>query len=245
MKAILICAALALSGVSTAALAQEGEIVVTSQRRASAFEDLSIPHVYLKRRADFAIVSLEVRSDTRDFTARRDEIREALRDLQSRARAEITLALVDDEAGIVRPFSMGAAEELIRADRRPDTSLLTIRLRTPVSANDTLEQIHRRIEAFVTSAPKPGRVEMETGDTELTLVNPEQYRARHHCRRAGDSRGAWRGLRRAAWRPGKPSRVASHRRFRIDVVLPVRAERCPLASVGIPRRSFSRCGEGG
>lgn len=175
MRSIFVAAALTICAVSPA-LAQEDEIVVTGTRL-NAFAGYAIPHIFLKRRADFAIVELEVRSDTRDFSARREEMRQALRNLQNRAGGGISLALVDDDAGIVRPFTMAAAEELIRGDRRPDTSVLTIRLRTPVGADDNLEGIHRRIEQFVEAAPKPGRVEMETGGTELTLLNPEQYRA--------------------------------------------------------------------
>lgn len=172
---IVFASAVLAVGDVTSALAQE--IVVTASRYRSAFGELPIPHVSQKRRADFAISELEVRSDTRDFTERRNEMREALRGLEARARSgQVTLALTDDGAGLVRPFSMGAAEELIVADRRPDTSLVTIRLRTPVAAEDTLESLHGRIERFVAGAAKPGRVEMEAGDTELTLVNPEQYR---------------------------------------------------------------------
>lgn len=167
----------AVIAVASPAWAQDDEIVVTAQRRLSAFEALATPHVYMKRRADFVIVSLEVRSDTRDFNPRRDEMRQGLRNLEARANGSaISLAIVDDDAGIVRPFSMAAAEELVRADRRPDTSVVTIRLRTQVSANDTLDAINARIERFVEATPKPGRVEMETGAVGLTLVNPEQYR---------------------------------------------------------------------
>lgn len=174
MRAALLCAAVLAASAVAPAFAQDEEIVVTGSRL-SAYEDDRVPAVYLKRRADFVIISLEVRSDTRDFSQRREEIRAALRNLQARAGV-VTLALVDDDVGIVREFTMGAAEELIRADRRPDSSLVTIRLRTPVGPEDSLERINQRIDAFVAGTPKPGRVEMETGGSELTLVNPEQYR---------------------------------------------------------------------
>jgi hypothetical protein len=152
------------------------EIIVTGARM-ERYESLQIPNVFMTRRADNAIFSLVVRSDTRDLSQRTGELREALRGLQSRARnGAVSLALVDEDVGIVRDFTMAGAEELIRADRRPDTSMLTIRVRTPVGENDSLDDITQRIESFVENAPKPGRVEMETGDMELTLVSPQQYR---------------------------------------------------------------------
>ncbi len=159
--------------------AQEGqdEIIVTAQMRTSVYEAFLVPHVTMKRRADFVIVELEVSSDTRDASNRFDEMRQALRSLDARARGgPVTLALTDDEVGVVRPFTMGAAEELFRADRRVDTSVVTIRLRTPVGGADTLETINARMARFVEAAAKPGRVEMALGDAELTLIDPEQYR---------------------------------------------------------------------
>jgi|CXWL01.1.fsa_nt_gi hypothetical protein len=159
-----------------AAFAQEDEIIVTGSRLAR-FEGFQVPQIFMVRRADFALVTLEVRSDTRDLSQRRGEMREALRGLHARANAgQVSLALVDESVGIVREFTVASAEELIRADRRPDTSVLAIRLRTPVAPNDTLDTINRRVSTFVAAAPKPGRIEMESGDIQLSLVNPQQYR---------------------------------------------------------------------
>jgi hypothetical protein len=171
-----LAAALLTSASAHAQDSAVDEIVVTGVR-AGGYENYQIPHVFMKRRADFAIIELEVRCDTRDLSQRREEMRQALRGLEQRARpGAVTLALVDEDVGLVREFSLAAAEELIKADRRPDSSMLSIMLRTPVGAADTLDTIHARIERFAEAAPKPGRVEMETGDTQLTLVNPEQYR---------------------------------------------------------------------
>lgn len=103
---------------------------------------------------------------------------EALRRLEAGARrAGMTLALVDDDIGVVRRFSLQGAQQLMRPGGRSDTSALTIRLRTAVTAADTLESIHERVDRFVSGMPKPGRVEMSLGDTDLTMVNLEQYRA--------------------------------------------------------------------
>lgn len=174
---ILALTALAVLANADAAWAQDEEIVVTASRRAESYEQLVPPTASIKRRADFAVVGLEIRNDTRDQSQRLGEMREALRGLQNRARpGAVTLAIVDDDVGIVRPFSLTAAEELIRADRRADTSIISIRLRTPISESDTLESVQQRVEAFVNQAPKPGRTEMEIGESQLTMVGVDRYR---------------------------------------------------------------------
>lgn len=180
-------AALVCAGAAPA-MAQEEAIIVTGTR-IEAFESFQMPHIHMERRADSVIVELSVRSDTRDLSQRTGEMRDALRGLQSRAQnGAVALAIADDEAGIVRAFSMAAAEELIRGDHRPDTSFISIQLRTPVSADDTLEAVQARIERFVEAAAKPGRIEMETGEVNLVLNNPEQYRIPLVRDIAGDGR---------------------------------------------------------
>jgi hypothetical protein len=184
MMRFLFAAALTLV-IAAPAVAQNDsqEIVVTAQRLPGGYGqntpvEIVLPHIVMKHRADSVIVDLVVRSDTRDRSDRLNEIRQALRGLEARANgANVSLALVDEDQGIILPFTMAAAEELIVADNRPDTSMLTIHLKTPVSANDTLNSIHQRIDGFVAQAPKPGRVEMSTGETQLVLSDPEQYRA--------------------------------------------------------------------
>jgi hypothetical protein len=169
-----------LIAMSAPALAQDDEQIVVTGARIREYDPDELPHALLRHRADFIIMSLNVSCDTRDISQRRAEIRQALQSLQQRAHGgAVTLALTDDDAGVVREFTLAAADELIAADqsdRRPDTSHVVIQLRTPVAANDTLDAIHARINQFVAAAPKPGRVEMELGDSQLVLTNPEQYR---------------------------------------------------------------------
>jgi hypothetical protein len=153
------------------------EIVVTGSY-ARGYDDLAIPHVAVAKRADFAILRLTLRDDTRDLSERLGEMTGALANLDKAARAgAVTLALEDEDAGLVRAFSVAAAAEALQADKRPDSSRLDILLRTPVARADTLEAIHKRFSGFVAHVAKPGRVEMEPGALELTLVNPEGHRA--------------------------------------------------------------------
>lgn len=160
-----------------APVAAQTEIVVTGARY-DPYQELMPPHVTLMRRADYALVTLEVRSDTRDLSQRLSEMRNALAGLEGRARGgSVTLALIDGDTEQLRPFSVAAAQELIVNGQRPETSRVTISLRTPVAAGDTLDAIHDRFTRFVAAAPKPGRIEMETHGLDLTLVDPEQYRS--------------------------------------------------------------------
>lgn len=174
MKAGLIAFALTLAMMG-AAHAQEEEIVITASRY-SNYEEMTLPHVTLSKRADFVIVELTVTSDTRDLSQRMDELRQALRNLENRSKGPISLRLKDDDAGLVREFSLAAAMETLRGAGRPDTGQVEVLLRTAVSSTDTLEAIEKRISAFVQATPKPGRIELVEGDVELTLVDPEKHR---------------------------------------------------------------------
>lgn len=172
----LIFAAAVMAGLAAPAFAQEEEIVVTGSRLES-WERFPAPHAYITRRADFAVVEVEILDDTRDAAARVAEMLDAMRRLEASARrADMTLALVDDDIDIVRSFSLEGARQLMSAGGRADTSYLTIRIRTAVTADDTLESIHNRVARFIEEAPKPGRVEMRVGETDLTMVNLERYR---------------------------------------------------------------------
>ena len=179
VRAILLAAVIGWS-IAASAIAQDSgddeEIVVTGSRL-SYYSGIAVPHVFVTRRADFAVVEIELKNDTRDAGGRRSELVEALNRLQSgAARAHMTLALVDDDNGIVRPYSLAAAEQLMHAGVRADTTQLDLRVRTAVAAGDTLESIHDRVDHLVSDLPKPGRVEITVGNTDLTMVNLEQYR---------------------------------------------------------------------
>lgn len=180
-----IAALLLVFAAAPLAHAQDGEdeIVVTASRYRDRYEDFVVPHVALTRRADAAAMGLTISSDTRDAAARRNELNEALRGLARLGNSAVTLGILredsDEEEGRTRVvrFSVEAAMELLRQGSRPDTSQLTIILRTPISSDDTLESVEARLESFSAHAPKPGRVEYVTDDIELVLTNPPQYRA--------------------------------------------------------------------
>ena len=183
LRCWFVAAVLAVCAAAPA-FAQDAEeaVVVTGTRLArhdfEAIQAMPMPHVTLRKRADSVVVDLFVRNDTRDAGHRAAEMRQALRGLEARARTGgVTLALVDATSGIVRPFSMEIAERSIGNGGQPDTSMITIHLRTSVQGGDSLDTINERINAFVTTAPHPGRTEMTPGAVNLVLNNPEQYHA--------------------------------------------------------------------
>lgn len=177
LRQIALSALISLSFIPPALAQDEDMEIVVTGSRLESWHRFPAPHAYITRRADFAVIEVFIRNDTREQNAREAEILDALRRMETAAqRANMTLALVDDEIDIVRRFSLDGARQLMRPGGRADTSSLTVRLRTAVTADDTLESIHARAARFVENLPKPGRVEMSLGETDLTMVNLERYR---------------------------------------------------------------------
>ncbi len=201
LRTFIVSALLALAAV-TPSLAQDEEeaIVVTASRYRDRYEEFVVPHVALTRRADSAAMNLTISSDTRDAAARRNELSEALRGLARIGNSGVSLGIVqedgDEGQGRVRivRFSVEAALQLLRPGPRADTSQATIVLRTPIRAEDTLESVEARLDAFRLGAPRPGRVEYLSGDIELVLVNPPQYRAPVIAAITADANTITRGL---------------------------------------------------
>jgi hypothetical protein len=183
LRTIFIAAA-ALACVIAPASAQEGEIVVTAQRYANAYQSFTIPHISRIRRADFAVAEVVITSDTRDETQRNQELRQALQSLTRFANrdARISVALIDEEAeeagqSRIIAYTVEKAMESLRNAGRPDSSLVVVTVRTRVTADDTRDSIDERIDDFVADIPRPGRVEVNVGGGQLTLTDPRQYRA--------------------------------------------------------------------
>ena len=202
LRAFVLCAALALTTAAPAWAQDEEEyIVVTASRYRERYEDFATPHIAITRRADSAALSLTISSDTRDAATRRTELSEALRGVARLGNSAVTLGILQEDeedegegrTRIVR-FSVEAAMGLLRPGGRADTSQVTIILRTPVRAEDTLESVEERLEAFSEDAPTPGRIEYFTGDLELVLINPPQYRAPVIAAITADANTIVRGL---------------------------------------------------
>ncbi|MGE0741313.1 MAG: hypothetical protein AB7O98_08220 [Hyphomonadaceae bacterium] len=200
----IFIAATAIAICATPVAAQEqayDDIVVTASRYVDAYERFTIPHVALVRRADFAVQELTISSDTRDAGQRRQELQQALQSLSRFADrdARVSVALIEedeDESGPARVvrFTVEKALDSLLPGSRPDTSYVTISVRTRVSAEDTLDAVNERVAAFVRAIPRPGRVEVSRGEMQLSLTDPQQYRPQLIANIAADANAATAAL---------------------------------------------------
>jgi len=225
-----VCATGLLLLVATAAqpaFAQGDEIVVTASRYVERYENVQPPHVAITRRADFVVQSVGIESDTRDLGGRRTELAQILNELQSRSRnGAVSVALIEeseDDAGEtrVKPFTAALAQALIRNGGRPDTSGVSILLRTAIQPTDTLETVEARLDGFIRTLPKPGRVSLSSADVQLTITDPGQYRRpiiaaiATDAKQATDALGPGYGVRVS----GLESRIAWRRAGDLELML--------------------------
>ncbi len=174
-KGIAFAAGLAAVLFAANAWAQSEEIVVTGSRISE--NDATVPHVVLVKRADFLITRVRVTCDTRDKAQRNKEIRETLRAMIRGAKGpSIKLAVnVGDE--IVTDFDETQIDTIIVPDSRPDSSVAQIIVKTAVTQADSYADATDRIRTFIEKVPVSGRTEVvRSGDWDLTIVGPEQYR---------------------------------------------------------------------
>lgn len=177
-KLLIAAAALGLALSPLTALSQESgadEIVVTGSRL-SEYDGGRTPHVALKKRADNIIVTVKVTCDTRDAAQRKAELKATLQAmLKAAAAAGVEFATTEDE-DIVGAFDPSKIDGLIRPDARPDTSYVSLTLKTKILPADTYDSATGRIESLVKKTPKTGRSEiLLQGDWNLTLIGPQRY----------------------------------------------------------------------
>lgn len=161
------------------AFAQD-EIIVTASRQSADNEDYvsaAAPAVGLRRAADFAILSVQVTSDTRDEDGRVAEIFAMVKGAIDAAGAKgVELATGDF---VVEPLTSVNYRNLpTQPAGRPDTSKVEFLLKTRLSGTDGKAAI-QRINDFIKSVKPVGRAEIiATGSLTLSLVDPAQYRDR-------------------------------------------------------------------
>lgn len=172
---LTIMAILLLAGP---AMAQEYRFSANAERGYVGRTD-DLPNIQLKRRADNLVVSVRVVCDTRDAAQRRQEINETLRAMARAAGADAAIELSLDSSGNVIAFDESMVPNLsfFSDDGRPDTSAVTLVIKTPIAQTDTLQAASNRIRAFVTGAPRTGRSDLRImDDWEPTVISPDQYR---------------------------------------------------------------------
>ena len=181
MRAITLVffSALLLAAPSAAQAQREyaniNAIAVTATRA-----ETTLPAIFLERRGDFLLLSVRVENDTRDIAARLSEISATLEAMRTLAEAEpaIELSLVG-ENDLVRPLTQSNWRKGVHAGSRPDTSVTSVRVKTPIPADTaTSLALTDRLGAFVSSVEPVGRTELIPSDSiDVSIVDPHQYRS--------------------------------------------------------------------
>lgn len=172
-------AALAAIGAS-AGLAQQtdpsglGEIMVSANRGSVPFAQNDRPVVGLRRRADAAVMSLVITSDSRDEMTRKQEIHTLLLSAMDKAAAS-GLEVVWGNVQLMRVTRTNYKDLLLYGAGRSDTSQITVFVKGKLegSAEDTRKRIHN----FILALKGSGRATIGSpGTIALTVINPDQYR---------------------------------------------------------------------
>jgi hypothetical protein len=151
---------------------QVGELVVTGERR--AYEP---PHAVVFRRADNLAVEVEVDCDTRDQAQRLEEMKSTLRNMLATAAANGQIELGIEANDVVVPLKAEALDTILSPGKREDTTTTTIVVKTHVTEADSFEGASARVDQFILKTKVVGRAQVSrTGDWQLTLVTPRQYR---------------------------------------------------------------------
>lgn len=172
--------ALALSLTAAGASAQE--YLALRQQANFSVAPAENPHVVVAFRADNFVRTAVVSCDTRNAAQRLAEL-EATMEAILAAVAEddlIEISLVREvngESFVVAVEDMETFRRFIRPGSRPDSSVVSFILKTPIGEDDDLASVTGRLDAFLPSAPVTGRSELYfIGEPELTLIDPRQYR---------------------------------------------------------------------
>ncbi len=185
LTAGVLVGAMAAGASFDASRAQERYVTFSAQRvERGGYDDYPLPHVVVRRRADFVIFSITGVCDTRDEAQRLSELRETLGAMIQAAGddPEIELSRLETIAGedpLVVPFEEESIEEGFRStyQSRPDTTFVQLLIKTPINPDDTLQTAAGRIERFVEGLETVGRSEFVLADNEtLSIVDPAQYR---------------------------------------------------------------------
>jgi len=127
----------------------------------------------------------------RDAPGRRDEITRTLRAMAraAAARADIDLSIEDDGTLVPLTEEMVSTLTLGVDHGRSDTSVASLVVKTPIREGDTLDSASERIEDFIDDITPVGRSIADiSGDWQLSVINPAQYRGPILAAIAADAR---------------------------------------------------------
>ena len=169
-----------LLGLALGAAAQDGgsqldRIEVTGSR--ITYEDLvGTPAISITRPGDYLLQELKLVNDSRDEAMRERELHETIAAMLAGAKGRYEL--LHGEAYRVQLDATNHRVEVEADAKRPDTSALTLYLRTAVGPEPAgAEARIRALRGFAQEAKRVGRTEIDlVGDTALGMNRPERYR---------------------------------------------------------------------
>ncbi len=172
---IVLCFLVSLFLLAEAHAQEIEEIVVTGTLVGSG-----VPGMHLRRTADNLLLRVQIVNDSRDEDQREDEIHRTLLDaIQAADRNNrIELSTVT-ESGFVLPLTRANYQIELEGGNRPDTSQAYFRAKSavPGSADDG-EALVIELRRFISELDMVGRTQVFVdGDVEVSIVNPNQYRA--------------------------------------------------------------------
>jgi hypothetical protein len=163
------------------------EVIVTAQRRAGA----DLPGTFLRKSGDFLLLQVNVRNDTREAAARKDEIYATLRNALAHANRDGSIELsVIDESDLVIPLKVDSATVVLSPGDRPDSSITRISVKTripPAGANG--QALISKLKDFTAGIKEVGRTKLEAGGSvDISIVAPHRYREEIVALYAADAR---------------------------------------------------------
>jgi hypothetical protein len=171
--------------VAAPVLAQDGsEIIVTGSRRSFDGDNdspaSSIPTVGLRRRGDFLVQLFNIVGDTREPAKRREEVYETLANLIAAAdgNSDIQISVGTGELRAVTKSNYRAIPLAGSYANRNDTSYVQVYVKHKLALDGSnAKQAVLAIESFAKKIKLVGRSEIiPYGDTQLSIINPQQYR---------------------------------------------------------------------
>ena len=151
------------------------EIIVSA-----SFIESEVPGRHLQRTADNLLLRVQIVNDSREEKVREDEIHQTL--LAAIAAAEkndrIELSTVT-HSGFVLPLTRANYRIDLENGNRPDSSQAWFRAKSAVpGATDNGEALVLELKRFISGLKMVGRTQVFVdGDVEVSIINPNQYRA--------------------------------------------------------------------
>jgi hypothetical protein len=170
------------------------EIVVTGARIEQDDYSRDMPAVGLRKQADFLVQSVTIRGDTRNEKERAQEIYAMLeKAIQLASKSDVELAFGDYI--LTRLTSANYKDIVLARDNRPDSQRINFLVKVKLGPNTNGSQAEERIEKFIDAVPEVGRAQLDSdGDSTLSVVGPDSYRARIATEIAQDARAMARSV---------------------------------------------------